>query len=147
MENLKKPIALFIIGIILGISIMAVFAGSADSPEICYGPHLGYSYCAYSSIYLSGSSGVFGSSRVRSDNFKNVPIGYMGVMADLTRESDGALIATSTWRYNTEPIASMGVTTDYVTTKGTYYSQGLSRAYNGNGYDTYLLYRSPSQTY
>lgn len=146
MRNFKKLILPLLIGIILGVNTMAVYSASAMSPDLSYGPHLGYSYKGCSSVFTF-TDGATANTSVHHDGSGDVPAGYMGVQVNLMRESDGAIASSTSWSYNSFACYAIGDGTGYATTSDAYYGQGFARAYNGNGYSTYALYRSPSLNY
>lgn len=142
-ENYKFIIITFIIGLFLGISTMA-YAAYADSPWGYYGPHLGYSYRNQASVsdgpFLNAQTEV----RVQYDFF--VPTGYMGAQGRLFK-GDVAL-KTSIMKYNSGTAGGIIWGTDNGTfPAGAYYSKGVSAAYNGNGYNNYYTFQSPSINY
>jgi hypothetical protein len=79
---------------------------------------------------------------------KNVPAGYMGVLCRLYNSSN-ALQKQAGYFYNDSSCSGIGYNTGppYTGAHGAYYSYGVSRGYNGNGYDSYYAYKSPFQNY
>ena len=147
-KNLKKTVSLFIVGVILSIGILPVFAYTTyDSPYGYYGPVFGKYYQNQSYVIdWGGSTGVAGGARVETQNGVGVPTGYMGVNAWLYK--DDVLVDSSGWNYNTETTYLIaGTTTPPYTSSGEYYADGQTRAYNGNGYDTYGVFSSPILDY
>jgi hypothetical protein len=78
-----------------------------------------------------------------TQNDGNAPVGYMGAKARLYNDS-GVLKASSDYIYNSEESSGVGATTSPHKKAGTYYSKGLTRAYNGNGYDEYTTFQTPN---
>lgn len=98
-----------------------------------------YSYKAFSGIW-----GSKGWASIKQDGYTNVPIGYMGAKA-VIYDSSGNLKASSSWQYNNKSCNEINVYTKSLTKNNKYYyGQGKARAYNGNGYNTYTLYKSPN---
>lgn len=67
-----------------------------------------------------------------------------GYIAALPRAYDenGDLVATGDWSYNDEKTVGMNVCI-YPGNKGSYYSYGKVKIYNGDGYNTYTTNKSP----
>lgn len=103
---------------------------------------MGQKYNYYSSILLYDIE-LRASVTVATDDKSNKPIGYMGMLARLYTSS-GALRTSSDWRYSDVPCYSASQYTNYVRDKGTYYSKGQVKMYNGNGYNTYTSNSSPN---
>lgn len=142
--NFKKAISLFILGVILSTSIVSVFAYTTyDSDWGYYGPIAGKSYQNQSYVIdWEGTAGVAAGARVKTQNDVGVPTGYMG--ADAWLYKDDVLVKTTGWKYNTETTYLLARTTTPPNTQsGNYYAGGQTRAYNGNGYDTYSVFTSP----
>ena len=146
MENIRVKVSTFLLGIILGVSTMSVLAAVAYGEWGYYGPFLGINYQNQAYVGVL-SSGVYAGTKVSRNRNEsgNVPIGYMGSQARLFKND--ALYSSSTMTYNDEPLWSFSVTTGSTTNTGTYYSKGITAAYNGNGYDYYYTFASPSQNY
>lgn len=140
-KNIKIGIIVFMISILLGTSVTVVYAAYASSNNRYYGPINGYEYYNCAIVYDDASATTW----VLLDQTGQVPTGYMGARARLYT-SDGTLREDSGWTYSDEPLAGWYVDTDTQIWSGTYYSQGYSAAYNGNGYNTYSTYRSPNIT-
>lgn len=141
---LRTVIIGMIAGLALTVSATPAFAGRAVSPWATYGPHLGISYRNNSEVVTTASAAAAGT-RVETTTSGPAPAGYMGVQAKLFK--DGALCGQATLFYNSTPVTtiSSGISPPGGCGPGTYYSQGLSQAYNGNGYTTYQTLRSPNQ--
>jgi hypothetical protein len=142
-RNFKTFVSTFIIGIILGISTMVIFAGTASSSTGYYGPFLGYYYKNYATITVDGN-GQNATTTVSNDGSGYIPTGYMGAQARLYKND--ALYKYSTMGYSSAPVISFFATTGWSSGgSGTYYSYGMTAAYNGNGYTNYYTFISPSQ--
>lgn len=138
-RNVKLYFSTFILGLILCIGTLA-YSASAVSPRGYYGPILGYSY--QNSANVSNDTRVYASTKV--DAGEAVPTGYMGAQARLFRND--ALYVTTTMTYNNTSAWSMSVPTGDGKSfpSGTYYSKGITAAYNGDGYSNYYTFQSPS---
>lgn len=143
-RNLKKTISLLFVGIILGVSIMAVFASTTYASGIYsyYGPQLGYSYKNQSTVTSDTTWGCFADTIAKTQDWSYVPVGYIGCMARLYN-SAGDLKKITDWDYNYEETNIWSASTDWIQISGTYQSDGLTRAWNGTGYYTYDSYPSP----
>lgn len=144
-KNTRTAFLAFVIGIIFSLIITAVEAadGSAYSNTKSYGPVNGYSY--YNQAGIGVQSGyLFAETDVTKSGGGTVPTGYMGTKVIDYRE--GYLCYSSDVYYN--PVAAgaiidsqdLGVGCG----DGTYYSKGITYAYNGNGYSAYNTNQSPN---
>lgn len=143
-RNLKGAAFAFILGILFATSATAVFAASASSPYGYYGPYQGYSYKNMADI-ISGS-GVWGYADVYNQTSDSVPTGYMGAEGRVFN-SAGNLVASSNMKYNSSAASGLLVPSETYYSSGTYYSYGITAAYNGNGYNEYYTLKSPSINY
>jgi len=105
-----------------------------------------YHYEYYSSI--SSSSGTVSgttTAQVAKDGVVNgsAPAGYMGVYPRLY-DSSGTLIKSGSWGYTPSTSSAIVSTRLDAPDRGTYYSKGQVRFYNGNGYDTYTTNATPN---
>lgn len=144
-KNFTKTISLFIVGLILGISSMSVFAYQMTTSESReYGPVLGYYYVNYS-VCFGGDNysgiGISAEAHVAKDFGGTAPAGYMGVSASLYK--NGSLFASTAYIYNGIPMHVLSAWTNNYHDDGNYYATGWSKAYNGNGYNTYYVNASP----
>jgi hypothetical protein len=112
-----------------------------------YGPIKGYNYQNQSCIvFNTGSAGSYGSIWVETQHGANVPSGWMGEQPRVFT-SNGAVCIAGSWYYNSGSASGIGdaVYRPAATCgSGYYYSAGLTRAWNGYGYDTYSSFRSPN---
>jgi len=143
-KNLKVSVCSFMVGIFLSISAVAAYAGYAESPWGYYGPILNISYQNRASI-STGGNWAYATTEVQNQAFENVPTGYMGAKARMYNSSD-SLVSESDFRYNSQPLYSMTQSASRWFS-GTYYSKGLTQAWNGSGYVTYSTFQSPSQNH
>jgi hypothetical protein len=135
-------------GVLIGATAGVAIAGVAYGIWGYYGPTLGYDYKNRNTIVTSSGSpyGAWAYTEVCNQHSGNIPAGYMGAYARLYDEA-GTLKAQRGWYYNDGPAWGISVVTLPYYVHGTYYSKGLTRAYNGSGYSTYATFRSPNQTY
>ncbi|MEK4297385.1 peptidase [Paenibacillus sp. FSL R5-0914] len=71
------------------------------------------------------------------------PAGYMGGQARLYNSNNGALVHSSTWKYNDSDAWNMWVYSPRTTTNGYYYAQNKGQFYNIDGYVEYTGNKSP----
>lgn len=123
---------------------VAASAGSVSGSWAAYGPQAGYSYYNYNGVTTNGTSGpVSAIATAQNQSGSNAPAGYMGVYARLFRD-DGSLVWDAGNHYNSGPAVSITIPASYFyNLNWTYYSKGLTYAYNGNGYNTYSTFQSP----
>lgn len=133
----------FIVGILFGISAIVAFAAYAESNWRYYGPINGYSY-KNQAVVTNDFGYIAAETYVSNQAWAQVPTGYMGARARLYNSS-GTLRASSNWFYNSQPVMSIGVGIPCnQCSSGTYYSRGLTAAYNGNGYTENTTFSSPN---
>lgn len=143
MRSFKKKLSLFLVGIILGISTMFVYAAYTSGPYGYYGPQMGYSYKNQNTVVDNGEDwGITADIIVRTQDASAAPVGYMGALARLYNEDDD-LVRSTSWDYSDEATHIWSAATTEFESDGYYYSYGLSKAYNGAGYFTYDSYPSP----
>ncbi|TCK92631.1 hypothetical protein EDC19_1782 [Natranaerovirga hydrolytica] len=122
----------------------AIFAGSAWSPEGYFSVY-GYNYSNKS--FISTSSSTYNGWTWLGASNKMPPAGYMGAQTRIYNDANDALVASSTMTYSTQDAWSMGSDGCFRSVSfGSYYSKGLTRVYNGNGYESYNSFQSPTQT-
>jgi hypothetical protein len=143
-RKFKFCVSIFLVGIILGLSSIPVFAGITESPWGYYGPISGYSYKNHALLDVS-TNGQNALTSSYKDGSGTVPAGYMGAQARLFKND--ALYKYSSMLYNSSASSTLVESTGYFKGgSGTYYSYGITAAYNGNGYDTFYTFKSPSQS-
>lgn len=132
------------IGFSLSAWMQQAIAGQALSPWGYYGPVSGYNYQNRAEIDTNNTS-AWGYTEVETQKGANVPTGYMGTLARLYK--GGSLCSQAGYSYN-------DIRTSYWENEdlndcgsGNYYSYGATRAYNGNGYNSYYTFQSPVQGY
>ena len=138
----KLGIAAFVIGIVTGAGVAE--AGHAYGPYGYYGPFAGYSYRNQAGIHTT-SSDVWASTWVENQAPANVPTGYMAAMARSYKS--GVLCKVADYKYNSQPLSGMSQLVFGSCGRGAYSSQGITKAYNGNGYNAYWTFQSPSQNF
>lgn len=143
-KNLKKSFSAFIVGVLLSVGLTAANAGLSYGTKTYYGPSLGYKYFNQASIYTT-SSYAQGRCLVESTS-GTVPAGYMGVKPYLYNEA-GTLISSGEVNYNSSPVVGHDVPAPAIYTRGNYYGQGHTLAWNGSSYSWHLSTRSPNLTF
>ncbi len=100
----------------------------------------GYTYTYFSST-IKNSQEIFAC--VEIDCARRWPSGYVGLNSRLYN-SLGLLVSSSGWLY--DEVGGYGWSQPGGSTKnkGTYYSKGQVKFYNGNGYNTYTCNASPN---
>jgi hypothetical protein len=132
----------FLLGLVVPLGATAAYASIAYGSYRYFGPIDGYNY--QNQATLDNSSEDYAGAYIQNSDYLNEPSGYMGIQATLYTSS-GSICTQTSWYYmsgsgggiglGTYPGANCGA--------GNYYSKGWSRAYNGNGYDTYGTNQSP----
>ncbi len=142
---IKMGLPAFAVGIVLGVS-GPVLAAVTSSAIGYYGPIDGYNYENQADLSLSG--GIFvPETAVSTQQGASTPAGYMGCNARLFNTNTGALVQQSGMIYDNSSGNNFSVEQDDLTSRtGSYYSYGITAAYNGNGYDYYYTFKSPSLT-
>lgn len=141
-NNVKIVTCALLLGIFLSVTSMMAYATTAYSGFKLYGPVNGYGYKNRAIAYSDNNE--FVSARVvacTADADIMIPVGYMGVRPDMYK-SDGQLMWTGSWIYNSDKVHSIIGSTDAGSIVSIY-SKGITAAYNGNGYNTYSTYQSP----
>ncbi|MFD6781124.1 ATP-dependent Lon protease [Streptomyces diastaticus] len=116
-------------------------AAAAYSPWGYYGPVKGYKY--KNRAYISDSSRLYASTTAARNGSGNVPAGYLGALARLYKGSK--LCASNGYSYTSGRANSFSVPTlGKGCGAGTYHSYGVTKAYNGNGYNAVYTLKSPS---
>lgn len=124
-------------------NVQIVNAATSTTGTKLFTTVLGQKYYYYSTVYVDNEGFVRASATAETADKNNKPVGYMGMLARLYTSS-GALRTSSDWRYNDIACYSASQYTSYVNDKGTYYSKGQVKFYNGNGYNTYTCNSSPN---
>ncbi len=141
-NNVKLIVCALLLGIFLGFTSIMAYAVTAYSDWKNYGPVNGYSYknraIAYSDLDMGVSSRVVASTA----DLTLIPVGYMGVRPYIYKH-DGQLMWTGSWAYNSNEVYSIIGSKD-VSSGVAIYSKGYTAAYNGDGYNTYSTYQSPT---
>lgn len=137
-NSIKVGVAAFLLG---GFLTAGAQAASAVDGQVSSYSTFGYSYQNYSSMQNTSANAV-ASTTVRNANSENMPGGYMGVNARIFT-SGGTEKGESGFKYTNGPSSAFSVPYLYGPS-GTYYSYGVTRAYNGNGYNSYYTFKSPN---
>ena len=146
-RSIKGSILAFTIGILFSASVTVAVAATGTSPWYYYGPYQGYSYQNSASVTSSYPNGVWADTHVKTQSGATVPAGYMAAWSGLYNSSGQLLQSSGKWLYNLAPLAYMGISSDEWLASGAFYSKGYTAAYNGNGYNTFNTYQSPSINY
>ncbi|WP_436739406.1 ATP-dependent Lon protease [Streptomyces sp. BBFR102] len=131
---------------LLAVGLLAAFtpqaaAATAHSPWGYYGPVKGIKYKNRATI--ANSSRLYASTTAAKDGNGNVPAGYLGALARLYKGN--TLCASNGYSYTSGPANSLSVPTlGKGCGAGTYHSYGVTKAYNGNGYNAVYTLKSPS---
>jgi len=104
----------------------------------------GKSYSNYTSVNSTLISGAYGSTTIKS-NSGSVGEGCLYAHANLYDKA-GNVIKTADWRHNSSSTTSFTNKTANGMKKGTFYTKGTTKVYNGNGYTTQSANRSPDLT-
>lgn len=143
-NSIRKVVTIFLLGLVLGASTIA-FAATVHSPWGYYGPYLGYNYKNQAGCDVFTGSAFADTAVEQNPNGSGVPAGYMGAQAYLY--FNDVVVKNTTMRYtNSDGYIRLYVNTSTYYGNGTYYSKGKSAAYNGNGYNYFYTFQSPSQT-
>lgn len=145
-KKFKPVVFIFLIGVLLSFFTVSAFADSLASSDQTYFSTYGHDYegRSFLSIHTSGHTASAGAETGNQLN-ERVPTGYLAVVARLFNNDDDLIYSTGL-QYSDGPAIALQVSTDSSTTKTTYYSQAISGAFNGDGYDYYLVNRTPSLT-
>lgn len=142
VRNNVKPIACaLLVGIFLGFTSMMAYATTTYSSWKYYGPVYGYSYKNRAEASNGSNYYVCARAVAANSTSSDVPAGYLGSRPSMYK-SDGQLMWTGSWYYNSIPANSISVPVD-ATSIVSIYSKGMTAAYNGDGYSTYSTYQSP----
>ncbi|GIO27094.1 hypothetical protein [Ornithinibacillus bavariensis] len=155
IKRIIKKTGIAFLGLALGLALglvltTPVWAGTSTSPTGYYSAY-GHNYSNYSGITTGSTSGRLYANawtRAQTNPITNeVPAGYLGARARMYNSS-GTLVASTSFIYSSTKTNILNSDfASYTPTKGSsYYSQGATQAYNGNGYTTYTTFASPSQT-
>lgn len=140
-KRLKSCFSVVIALTLVLINISVVKAGIASS---AYVQHNIGAYTYYDRAVVHTSSGTaWGTTEIYTSGYTNVPVGYMGALAQLLR-ADGAICKSTSFRYNTTSTSALAVSTDTHSTSTSYTSFGLTAYYNGSSYTNYITTTTPS---
>ena len=147
IDKLLKPRTIICVVLVYCMLLFAyciAFAGSAWSSK---GYFTVYTYNYANKSYIATTSSQYhGYTYIEATN-KMAPAGYMGAQTRLYMSSNDALLASSSMVYSGSTMWSFGSPSVFKSaSSGSYYSKGLTKVYNGNGYSSYTSFKSPSQT-
>lgn len=143
MKKYKHILATFIVVIVISLNILTLVSADTEGQSMYFTVY-GKNYYNKSKTQLQSTS-IRGTVDIVSRSGQ-VPTGYIATLPRLYDE-DGALVASSSWTYNSSPCLAMSYGTAPYSTPGTYYSQGQTKVYNGNGYTTQTSYRTPNESF
>lgn len=144
LKKLKLFLTVFLIVGLLSASATVILYADVISPEKTFTVY-DYSYINYAEVW-EYSSGL--QARAAIESTSSLPSGYAGAYPRLYDDDGVLVLSASSWYYN--DINTYGInsgTRTLYSVPGAYYSYGLTRAYNGNGYTQQTTYRSPSINY
>lgn len=140
----------FICGVATSLTAISVSAGSSAGSVYAYSCN-GYNYYSSNGIETDTNS-VRGTAMIRTDSpVTKIPAGYAGIQANVYKAGSLAPYGKTDWKYNSGGLFIFTVSTlNYPATKGTYYSQGLTSAYDPKDfsnevYTVFSTYTSPYQ--
>lgn len=152
MRKPKLGVSLVVVcavGALLGVGVGSAYASSsryAESSRLTYGPVDGYTYFNSTSILVYpddnwGEVDTYASHVTSS----SVHTGYIGVRARMFRSADGSLVGQSGDSYNDTMTSAWDITWDSsANLHKSYYSSGISYAWNGSSYTKYYTYSTSS---
>lgn len=144
-KHVGRTLCASVLALLLGltVAVTAAHAATAHGNWRSYGPVNGWSYEHRAHITVPFPSGGI----VAATTGGNAPTGYIGINPR-SYTASGQLCAFGSWAYNDGPASRYGGSSGFTNCgRGNYYGQGLTRAYNGNGYNTYTTLRSPQLTW
>lgn len=138
----RAPLISFFVTFALAFGASAAIAGTAHSDKR-YLPNGHYNQ----STIVTGSSDR-GHANMYRYSGGQAPAGDLGAKARAYR-STGALVCSSPWYYNSQPVLSVGVSCSFTSLSGNvYYSLGQTARWQGSGsYHIVDTYKSRSQNH
>lgn len=136
--------AALLTGVLLGGGITSASAvGTADSSTAQFSVN-GITYYDFARVTANSNGTVYASTWIRGAS--TVPAGWAGVNGRLFRSS-GAMVGESGFYYNgsSMPAGNQLVNTTGHNARGTFYSYGVARGWNGSSYNSYYTFQSPYQ--
>lgn len=124
-------------------NMQSVYAGSSTKGTAKSVTVLGQKYSYYSSLWIDDEGYMSAVTDAGTADWAQKPIGYIGMLARIYKSS-GELRTSSDWKYNSIACCWDMTRSNYIKDKGTYYSKGQVKFYNGNGYNTYTCNSSPN---
>lgn len=141
MKNLFFGFSRMLLAVCLigSFNLTSVNAANSDKLETTVN---GYTYIYYSQSSDAGSSSYTAFTTIASKSANQViPAGYMGAQARIYNSNDTLIVAGST-NYSPSNQLTFSASQNYGV-KGSYYSYGVVKMYNGNGYNTNYAYKTP----
>ncbi|WP_028307633.1 hypothetical protein [Desulfitibacter alkalitolerans] len=143
MRRINFFLVYFVAAFIVSTSFMVTFASGTEGPKRYFTVY-SIDYHNQSSLRLTWNNGLQARTIIMHVDNVNLPSGYMGVFPRLYNDNGVVVSEPLAWVYNNSPAVGLEAPAPTYTQKGAYYSHGLTRAYNGNGYTQHSTYRSPS---
>lgn len=150
---MSKTIKSFFCGLIfstvLGGTLLTANALSSSKSNIMRQSANGVSYEAYSTVTtgknIYGNYYVTGYTNVEATNVSTLRSGSCGVQPRFYSD-DHSIIKSGDWTYSSGNATGVGSTVMWIDADSSkaYYAQGSFKIFNGNGYDEYDTWRSPS---
>ena len=142
MKLVKTVVLIFIFGAISSFAAFSALAYSYSQSSNLYFSNNGYYYYNYAMITVD-SDYATGNSAIDVQGSGTVPTGYIGAQGRLY-SSSGTLMQVGSTYYNSVAASGLSSGTGRCYSTGTFYSKGITYAYNGNGYTTYWTNQSPN---
>jgi hypothetical protein len=134
-------------------SLFTTMSGLAEASTVYgqygyYGPYAGKSYNNRSYVlwYTTGYRYIQARSEANSRS-GTVPAGWIGVLPRLYKSNGSLCKQPSDYSYTSTPAVGFDVPTSGDCGSGTYYSYGVTKAWNGNGYNAVYTFVSPNANY
>lgn len=137
---IRKVAIAFLSGAAVALMCAAVSAGVGTGSMGYYNSE-GYYYMAHNQV-VTGSSFGWGSTSVESQKVENYfPAGYVGIEPRLYDSSTNKIVVSGSMIYNTsESNIFTQNTPTYYKTSGSFYSEGITRAYTSDKNAIYYPY-------
>lgn len=140
-----------VISLLISISPSSLAATASSVTQYAYYKDLLYTF-GFISMVSAGDDRAEAHTIVYSYAYNSspligisAPVGYIGAQARLYKDVNGnaVVVYSDEYKYNSFAVGTFGVQTAQYSERGNYFSSGLVKLYNGNGYDTYVCNLSP----
>lgn len=133
---IKRMVMAFLSGVAVALMCIAVSADVATGPAGYYDSD-GYYYFSMNSI-ATGSTFGWGTTSVTSQQVEDTfPVAYVGILPILYDSNTKKIASIGVMTYNSSKTNTFSQTTPYYYNNGSFYSQGITRAYTS---DTNAIY-------